>query len=934
MQNIDLPQGVPRVLRSIWILPAIAILVLGSTLAWLSYDEYIQTREKAFRALETLDQVAINYAENLLGDLDLHLNEVAYDLQTCDSEGCAVYSQKLTRHLRFLPAIRSLQVINARGVVEFATAPALRGVDVSGAEYFTTLQRNPTVQALHVSRPYKTDGRSDLNSEVGIAFSVAVRDRQDRFQGVVVAQTSPRFFDAMLMQIKPDGVDSVAALLNQDGDVVHRLPYLKGVNVVNVASSALMQNHLRSEQSVTRHVGASPLDGIDRMWAISHVGLSGLNVWVGRRYDDVFAAWRYNTALRALVFVLVLAAVLGVTLVARRRSRMVTALNTQLKDDAATRQQAEAALQLYASVFEKSGEAIMITDPANRIMAVNAAFNTNTGYTLDEVLGKNPKMLASGQTPLETYQAMWVALKNQGIWRGELWDRRKDGTTYPKWMSISVVRDRAGSVTHHIGSFIDITDRKAVDANISRLAHFDPLTGLHNRVSVRQCLASAIVSAQGAKRLVAVALIDMDHFRSINDSLGHAAGDELLVEVAQRLRVGVRECDTVARLGGDEFVVVLPEVDDIATVARLADRLLLALGQAYFIRGQVLHSTPSIGLSIYPDDGDDVESLLKDADAAMYHAKSHGRNNIQFFTPAMNQEATERLCMDHELRMALQLGQFELHYQPQLVRCVSDHAEEAGSGFCVVGLEALVRWRHPQHGLVPPVEFIPLAEETGLILPLGEWVLNEACRQLRAWRDEGVAGIAMAVNLSAHQLRDPALLGMVTQALERHGLRGQDLELEITESVMMDDPEASIDKLKALRAMGVNLAIDDFGTGYSSLSYLKRLPIHTLKLDRCFVSDIETDANDVAICTATIALAHSLNLKVVAEGVETVVQRDFLTRLHCDILQGYHFSMPLPAPEALAYIAAHGGFAGLAHYDGRHVCARPHTSPNPDLAVQ
>jgi diguanylate cyclase (GGDEF)-like protein/PAS domain S-box-containing protein len=553
---------------------------------------------------------------------------------------------------------------------------------------------------------------------------------------------------------------------------------------------------------------------------------------------------------------------------------------------------AEEALRLYANVFEHSGEAILITDSNKRILAVNPAFTRLTGYAVEEIHGENPNILASGQTPAETYRAMWAALEEAGYWQGEIVDRRKNGTLYPKWMSISVVRDTEDQVTHYVASFTDITERKQAEAQISQLAYHDVLTGLLNRFSLNSQMEQALAMARREHRALTVMFLDMDRFKTINDTLGHAVGDELLVIVAHRLRESVRESDIVARLGGDEFVVVLTEVEDATAAARLADKILQVLAQPYRIGENELHSSASIGLAFYPNDGGDSETLMKNADTAMYHAKSQGRNNIQFFTAEMNQAAVKRLKLDHDLRVAVETGQFELHYQPQL---------DSRNGR-IVGVEALVRWRHPQDGLVSPAEFIPVAEETGMILPLGEWVLDEACRQLRVWRDAGVADVTMAVNLSAHQLHAAALLEQVAQTLEKHGLKGADLELEITESVAMHDPAASISRLKALRSLGVRLSIDDFGTGYSSLSYLKLLPIHTLKLDQSFVRDIETDSNDVAICTATIALAHNLGLAVVAEGVETEAQRLLLTSHHCDFMQGYLFSRPLLADAALAFI--------------------------------
>jgi diguanylate cyclase (GGDEF)-like protein/PAS domain S-box-containing protein len=551
-------------------------------------------------------------------------------------------------------------------------------------------------------------------------------------------------------------------------------------------------------------------------------------------------------------------------------------------------------LRLYANAFDNSGEAMLITDRANRILNVNAAFTRQTGYALAEVAGKDPKILACGRTPPATLREMWSELRDRGFWQGELWDRKKSGEVYPKWTSISAIRDEEGEVTFYLASYSDISERKANEARIDYLAHHDALTGLINRYNLENRLGQVLLSAQRDRLRTAVLFIDMDRFKAINDTLGHHVGDQLLIEVARRLREAVRESDIVARLGGDEFVVVLTALTGDMDAAPVADKILRALSDPYAIEGAVLHSSPSIGVAIAPHDGRDGASLMKNADTAMYHAKASGRNNAQFFTAALNAAASERLALENDLRQAMQEGLLCLHYQPQV---------RAADGRCF-GVEALVRWHHAERGDVSPLQFIPIAEESGLIDILGTWVLDEACRQLSAWRQAGIGGQRMAVNLSAHQLRAKNLVRRVADALERHGLKGEDLELEITESAAMENPERAIDQLHALRALGVQLAIDDFGTGYSSLAYLKRLPIQVLKLDRSFVRDIEIDQSDADISAASLALAHNLGLKVIAEGVETAGQRDFLVRHGCDYLQGYLYSRPLPAAAAAEFMRA------------------------------
>ncbi|MGE5491518.1 MAG: putative bifunctional diguanylate cyclase/phosphodiesterase [Actinomycetota bacterium] len=545
--------------------------------------------------------------------------------------------------------------------------------------------------------------------------------------------------------------------------------------------------------------------------------------------------------------------------------------------------------ELLQSIIEHAPVRVFWKDRECRYLGCNTLFAKDAGLERPEDLIGKTDFDATWREQAELYRADDRAVMESAEPKLDYEEPQTTAGGRPAWLQTSKVplTDEDGRVIGVLGVYMDITERKAADVRLDYLAHHDILTGLHNRLSLRQRLDQALTTVRREKRGLSVLFLDLDRFKTINDTLGHGVGDALLIQVATRLREAVRESDIVARLGGDEFVVVLSDVEGTANTVRVAEKLLGHLRQPYYVDGRELHSTPSIGVAIYPADGEDPDTLMKNADTAMYQAKAQGRNSIKFFAASQNQVALERIQLESDLHQALEQEQFELHYQPKL----------DGRGLCV-GFEALLRWRHPRDGLVSPARFIPVAEDSGLIQPIGEWVISEACRQLRAWRDEGLINIDVAVNISAVQLRSPNLLESVERALKANHLSGHDLELEVTESVAMHDPEASIRQLVALRNRGVKLTIDDFGTGYSSLSYLKRLPIHCLKLDRSFVHDIETDPNNVAICAATIALAHTLGLTVVAEGVETAAQRDFLLMQRCDLLQGFLFSKPLPAEAA------------------------------------
>ena len=559
--------------------------------------------------------------------------------------------------------------------------------------------------------------------------------------------------------------------------------------------------------------------------------------------------------------------------------------------DVTEQRAAEAGMRQAAAVFENTAEGVMITDADARIIAINRAFTEITGYREEEIIGERPSVRRSNRHDPDFYQTMWASIHDTGSWRGEIWNRKKSGEVNPELITISAIRDETGEVTNYVGVFTDISALKETEAKLEHLAHHDPLTELPNRLVLTDRLEHAVERAAEQGNRVAVLFLDLDRFKTVNDTFGHPLGDRLLEEVALRLRGTVPHRDTVGRLGGDEFMVIVEGFSRTETLDDIADKVLQTLQQPFHIQGHELVLGASIGISLYPDDGGDGPTLIRNADAAMYRAKEQGRNNYQFYISELTEAAAERLKLESALRHAEERGQLTLFYQPQI---------ELESNR-VIGAEALIRWNHPD-GLIPPDKFIPLAEDTGLILPIGEWVLRTACREARPWLDAGRME-RVSVNISSLQVERGDLVVTVARIIDESGIAPFQLELEVTESALMSDPKRVTAVLDGLRGLGVALAIDDFGTGYSSLSYLKRFPLTCLKVDRSFVKDTPQDANDVAITEAVIALGHSLGLHIVAEGVENEEQVALLRSRQCEIGQGYHYSRPLPAEEFEAFLA-------------------------------
>ena len=543
-------------------------------------------------------------------------------------------------------------------------------------------------------------------------------------------------------------------------------------------------------------------------------------------------------------------------------------------------------LRLFRGIFESSGEGIMVTDAQEVIVAVNRAFTAITQFSPNDVLGQTPRVLKSGRHDKIFFQELWAKLKQGGYWQGEIWNRRKDGSLMPTWSNISAVRNQKGQITHYFSTFSDISDHMAAEERIRQLAFYDSLTGLPNRATFYSLIKQTLILARRDDISGGVMFIDLDRFKHINDTLGHAAGDELVRRVSARLKTCLRSSDVVARLGGDEFVVGLFDVKQQEDAAIVAQKMLATFATPFLIEGHEISISASIGISVYPNDGTEVDDLIKFADIAMYRAKERGRNTYLFYSNDMNVRSIEKLQMESNLRRAIDRKELLLHYQPQ----ADIHTGE------MTGAEVLIRWQHPERGMVSPGQFIPIAEETGLIVRIGRWVMDQAVAQNKAWQDKGLPIIKLAVNLAAQQFH-PALTDEVSAILLEHDLSHEFLELEITESMVMHNPDQVVDMLKNMEKMGIKTSLDDFGTGYSSLSYLKRFPIYKLKVDQSFVRGLPGDEDDAAITRAIIGMGKSLGLRVIAEGVETREQLEFLRAEGCDEIQGYLFSKPIPADE-------------------------------------
>jgi diguanylate cyclase (GGDEF)-like protein/PAS domain S-box-containing protein len=769
--------------------------------------------------------------------------------------------------------LAALLVADGDGQIRiFSGAFPTPNINVSDRDYFI-FHRQASDEKLHVAKPF----RNRVSHEWTNALTRPIRDEQGNLLGVVISSLNAKYFTEIFQNI--DFVDGAAfALVRREGEILLRYPYVEEAIGDNLAPFASLFGANRTDAAEEVGIYAHIADGMERLTAFRTVPGYGMVIYSSMPVNSILTNWRKQVAVVG-VATLVLLFLIGMA---------AMFLSRQLVKN----QRFESELRLSAEVFSGALEGILVTDEKARIISVNRAFTDITGFASEEAIGQTPRIKKSDHHEESYYQAIWNSLQNSGKWQGEIWNRRKNGEVYLEWQSITRITNPDTGAVNYVSLFSDITEMHRKDEHIRTQANFDALTSLGNRNLLNDRLSHALDVARRDFTRVAVLVFDIDRFKVVNDSLGHDQGDNLLKEVAVRLRHELSSIDTLVRLGGDEFVAVLTEFSNSNEVAHIAGSILAALRPAIRLGLHEIHVTASMGIGIFPQDGADSATLLKNADAAMYQAKESGRNSFSFFDASMNSRALERLDLESRLRKAVEDESFELHYQPKI--CLTDGR--------TCGVEALIRWRLPDGKLVSPIDFIPLAEETGLIVPMGEWALREACRQAREWLDQGHEDLRVAVNLSARQFQQSGLAERIAEILLESRLPAALLEVEVTESSVMSNAEQAIETLRSIRALGVDISVDDFGTGYSSLGYLKKLPINTLKIDRSFVDELGLGGDDEAIVKTIIALSKTLNLKTVAEGVETEEQKKFLIDSGCDIAQGYYYAKPLTSEKLIDWL--------------------------------
>lgn len=858
---------------------AVVIALVGGWAAWRIWEERRGALSAAADLADSQARTGADRIDAWLKGVDLLLTDVAQRAaDERDAERLTIYL--LDRSAAY-PEINNSFVTDAAGLVLHSTLAAAKGARIGDRPYFREAQHQSANEArLLISNPTPSRTRPGTMSVLAVR---PIYGLSGDFRGVAAASLEGAFFSDILYSLLPaDKTVGGAKLAKRNGVVLASAPQRPGAwDPDNEPSGTALAIHLATNAPDSRHFGAPLFDDIPAPFVSAVRNLPGypLAVAVGGRVDAALADWRESVLLQLSAFAVAAAAALTLAIFLDRASR----------ERAQERARFDAHMKLATGVFDNTSEGILVTDRDGVIVSVNPAFTHITGYAREEAIGARPSLLKSHRHDRAFYQNMWEDLIRIGSWNGEVWNRRKNGDLFLQQESINTLCDAEGETIGYLAVFADVTEQRRKDERIRHLAYHDVLTGLANRQLVIDRMDHAVALAARESGMVAVMFIDLDRFKLVNDTLGHNVGDEMLCEAARRIRAVVRRADTVGRLGGDEFVVVAERLNGPDDAAVVAEKICAALREPFVVDNHVLHSAGSLGVAVYPQDGEDAAELMRKADTAMYAAKADGGGGFRFFTEEMTEATLSRLRLEREIREALAANAFELHYQPKI-----DLTSGAAAGF-----EALIRWRRAD-GYLPPDKFIPLAEETGLIRELGDWVLGEACRQAAAWRAAGWLGGHIAVNVSPRQLATNGFAARLTEHLQTAGAAPADLQIEITESALLADPDAAARELSAVRSLGVLIAIDDFGVGYSSLRHLVSLPVDAIKIDRSFVQDISVHADRFEIVKAIVALAEALGMAVVAEGVETETDLDSLKRCGCRLAQGFLFARPAPADQVLA----------------------------------
>ena len=881
-----------------WILLFVTLLVLGGYIVYSADTQYIwiedQERQRLVSETGVIEKNLVTQIFSINRAIDGILEDMPSLQRIPDSNRLTVRRMQIICDT--LVGIRNISVLNAKGQVIFSSREEIIGRDLSARDYYKNALKNPNPKTLYVTPPFTT-----IFNEYVIGFVRKVTGPDGGFDGIVIATIKPEYFMVLLDSVRYTP-DSRSYLAHGDGKLFMTSPERNDLNGKDLATpNSLFTRHRNSGQSTSVFSGVTSLTGDERMISFRTIQPAGLYmdkplvVTASRALPSIFASWyRETKAVAAMFGLLALVAILSLYFYQRRqryRDRIADSQEQKRKVLEQSLQDSEARLR---SIFDASPDALLISDTDGMISMANEEVQRLLGYTVDELIGTSiemlvPEHLRANHPALHALFEVIPTSRTMGHGL-EIMARRKNGSECQVEISLSQIRTDQGVYIAY--ALRNIAERKQSEAKIHELAFFDTLTGLPNKTLLLDRLQQAMTASSRNDSYGALLLINLDNFKMVNDTLGHHIGDLLLKQVAQRLTACVRAGDTVARLSGDEFWVMLAslsvsESDAAVQSEAIGEKILSTLNRPYQLSDSDFRSSASIGVTLFNGHRTIADEVLKKADLAMYKSKATGRNALRFFDPAMEVAVMERAALERDLHYALQEKQFLLHYQPQIV------GESR-----MIGAEVLVRWQHPQRGMVSPVKFIHIAEECGLILPLGQWVLETACSQLASWatRPE-MAHLTVAVNVSAHQFHQNNFVDQVLAVLNNTGANPQRLKLELTESLLVSNVDEVVEKMFALKAKGVGFSLDDFGTGSSSLSYLKRLPIDQLKIDQSFVRDILIDPNDAAIAKTIIALAQSLGLGVIAEGVETATQRDFLASSGCHAYQGYFFSRPLPIDD-------------------------------------